>query len=126
MEFVIVYLLGATLYGTIEVLWRGWTHWTMLVLGGACFSIMYMLSATSLPFILKLAISALCITVLEFGTGYLVNIILGWQVWDYSAHALNLMGQVCPLFTFLWFLLSVPGIMLCSFMHRAMPLLLEA
>lgn len=126
MEFIIVYLFGAALYGTIEVLCRGWTHWSMLILGGACFSLMYMLSATSLPFILKLSISSLCITALEFGTGCLVNIILEWQIWDYSGNALNIMGQICPLFSFYWFMLSVPGIILCSFMHRAMPLLLEA
>lgn len=126
MEFIIVYLLGAVLYGTIELLWRGWTHWSMLILGGVCFSLMYLLSEAPLPFILKLAISALSITLLEFGTGYLVNITLGWQVWDYSAHALNIKGQVCPLFSFLWFLLSIPGLALCSVMHRGMDLLFGA
>ncbi len=121
MQFLIVYLLGAVLYGTIEILWRGFTHWTMLVLGGACFSLMYLLSATSLPFMLKLLLSALCITVLEFGTGYLVNITLGWHVWDYSALPFNIMGQVCPLYTLFWVLLSVPGLLLCDLLSSVLP-----
>ena len=126
MEFITVFFLGAALYGSIEVLFRGWTHWTMLILGGICFCLMYMLSGTSLPFVLKLLLSALCITALEFGTGYLVNITLGWQVWDYSALPLNIKGQICPLFSFLWLMLSIPGLLLCSAIHRGMAILFGA
>ena len=123
MEFLTVYLMGAVLYGGIELLFRGWTHWTMLLLGGLCFTVMYLLSAAPLPFWAKLLLSALCITVLEFCAGYLVNITLGWQVWDYSANAMNVMGQICPLYTLIWLLLSVPGLLLCSFMRRSMAVL---
>ena len=31
-----VFLLGGCAYGLLEVLYRGHTHWTMLVTGGAC------------------------------------------------------------------------------------------
>jgi hypothetical protein len=31
------FLLGAATYPTLEILWRGHTHWTMGVVGGACF-----------------------------------------------------------------------------------------
>lgn len=126
MEFLIVYLLGAVLYGTAENLWRGWTHWSMLLLGGACFSLMYLISAAPLPFAAKLLFSALGITVLEFLTGCLVNLSLGWQVWDYSALPLNILGQVCPLYSFLWLLLSAPGLLLCSALRRLMPAILSA
>lgn len=50
----------------------------------------------------------LLITALEFVTGCLVNLHLGWDVWDYATQPLNLMGQVCIGFSALWFLLSVP------------------
>lgn len=121
MELLTVYLLGAALYGGIEILWRGFTHWTMLILGGLCFSLMYLLSAASLPFAVKLLLSALCITVLEFGVGYLVNIILGWQVWDYSSRPLNILGQVCPLYTLFWGILSIPGLSLCGWLNSVLP-----
>ena len=28
---------GGVLYVLIELAWRGWSHWTMFVLGGLCF-----------------------------------------------------------------------------------------
>ena len=31
MEYLVVYLSGAALYGLLELSWRGWTHWTMLL-----------------------------------------------------------------------------------------------
>ena len=33
--------LGGAGYGAIELLWRGFTHWTMVLTGGFCFSILY-------------------------------------------------------------------------------------
>ena len=54
------------------------------------------------------ATNTLLITALEFVTGCLVNLHLGWDVWDYATQPLNLMGQVCIGFSALWFLLSVP------------------
>lgn len=41
-------------------------------------------------------------TVLEFFTGVLVNIILGWNVWDYSNLKWNLCSQIAPQFVLLW------------------------
>ena len=40
--------------------------------------------------------------------GCVVNRLLKWQVWDYSGRFGNLLGQVCPLYTGLWFLLCIP------------------
>ena len=48
MELLLIYALGAELYGAIEILWRGRTHWTMLLCGGVCFTIMYLISAAAL------------------------------------------------------------------------------
>ena len=116
-EYSFVYLLGAMGYGGLEMLWRGRTHWTMLVLGGACFLCIYLLSARmTLPLWKTWLLCAAVITVLEFFCGCLVNLRLGWHVWDYSALPGNLLGQICPLFTVYWFLLSVP----CSMLARAL------
>ena len=117
MEILSVFFLGAGLYGLIEILWRGHTHWTMLICGGACFLLMYLLSLTRLPLVYKWCLSALSVTAVEFMTGCLVNIILGWQVWDYSGNAFNILGQVCPLYSLFWLILSIPGIALCHYIH---------
>ena len=118
MELIFIYALGAELYGMIEILWRGRTHWTLLLCGGACFTVMYLISAAAIPFWSKCVLSALAITAIEFCVGCLVNITLGWSIWDYSGMAMNIKGQICPLFTFFWLLLSIPGLALCSFMRR--------
>lgn len=114
METLAVFAIGAGLYGLIEILWRSHTHWTMLLCGGACFTFMYFLSAAQLPFWAKCLISTAAISLLELAVGYLVNIILGWAVWDYSDRPLNILGQICPLYSFFWLLLSAPALVLCG------------
>ena len=118
LEFFLVYIIGAGLYGLLEIIWRGWTHWTMLLCGGACFTLMYIISGSSLPMLVKSILSALVISTVEFSAGCLVNITFGWHVWDYSDRAYNILGQVCPLFSLLWFALSVPGLYLCSGLRK--------
>lgn len=120
METITVFITGGALYGLIELLWRGWTHWSMLLCGGACFSFMYHIGLTALPLPAKCLFSACVITAMEFVTGCLVNIILKWQVWDYSALPGNLWGQICPQFFLLWLLLSVPGLGLCHLLSEAL------
>ena len=120
MEIIAVYITGGLIYGLIELIWRGWTHWSMLLCGGACFALMYRISLSALPFPGKCLASACVITAVEFVTGCLVNIILKWQVWDYSALPGNLMGQICPQFFLLWLLLSIPGLGLCRLLSTAL------
>ena len=50
------------------------------------------------------------ITTLEFVSGVVINIILGWNVWDYSGLPLNILGQICLPFCFAWLGLSVVAI----------------
>jgi len=108
-ELLLIYLVGGFGYGGIEMLWRGYTHWTMMLLGGLCFLLIYLIS-TRMQAVWPgrwLACAAV-ITTLEFLCGCLVNLRLGWEVWDYSHEPGNLLGQICPLFFFLWLLLSIP------------------
>lgn len=102
---IAVFILGAGAYGTMEVLFRGYTHWTMLITGGACVLTIYYLQdwILSLPVVLGALAGALIITFYEFFVGVLVNLRLGWQVWDYSALPGNVLGQICPAFTAIWF-----------------------
>ncbi len=106
MEF----LIGGVGYGLVELLWRGETHWSMVLTGGAC-----LISICSLNrrlrgkhLLLRAAACAAAITFFEFCVGMLVNRWLCLGVWDYSGMFGNVLGQICPLYTFFWFLLSLP------------------
>ena len=118
MELLPVFALGSILYGLTEILWRGWTHWTMLLCGGLCFTLMYLVSGSELSLVKKWLLSTCIITTVEFVAGCIVNLRLHWQVWDYSSLPFNLLGQICPRFILMWFALSIPGVALCTLLHR--------
>ena len=119
MEFCFVFFLGALGYGAIETLWRGATHWTMLLAGGACFLLIY-LNATRLRCARWQVwlLSAAEVTTAELLVGLLVNRALGWAVWDYSALPLNLGGQICLRYSLYWLALSVPAASLSHALRR--------
>ena len=118
MELLPVFALGSILYGLTEILWRGWTPWTMLLCGGICFTLMYLVSGSELSLVKKWLLSTCIITTVEFVAGCIVNLRLHWQVWDYSSLPFNLLGQICPRFILMWFALSIPGVALCTLLHR--------
>ncbi len=113
-EIAIIYTIGAVGYCALELVWRGYSHWTMTVAGGICFLALYLIDGRTrgLTLIKKSLLSAMVITSVEFAIGCVVNLMLGWRVWDYSDLPFSIMGQVCPAFFLLWFLLSVPTLML--------------
>lgn len=113
-EYLIISTIGGVGYGLLEIIWRGYTHWSMILTGGACFSLIYYISERFAGWsILKKAVAAsIGVTLIEFLVGCVVNLLLGWQVWDYSKQPFSLLGQVCLGFFFLWFLLSFPAIKL--------------
>ena len=111
-----VFFVGAACYGLIEILWRGYTHWTMLAAGGICLLMLYkvfgMLKGSNV--IVKCLLGGLIITTAELVIGMLVNVELGLEVWDYSQMPLNLYGQICPLYSFFWSVLCFPALFLCQ------------
>ncbi len=119
LELPATFAVGALVYGTIEILTRGWTHWSMLLAGGICVCTMYYAANfTRLPHWQKWILSAMIITTVEFLCGILFNLRLGWHIWDYSTRPMNLLGQICPKYTFIWLCLSIPGEWLCRILHR--------
>lgn len=113
-EFAIIYTIGSIGYCALELAWRGYSHWTMTVTGGICFLAIYLIDSAmkSSSLIKKGAICALVITSVEFLVGCVVNLLLGWQVWDYSGLPFSIWGQVCPGFFMLWFLVSFPALLI--------------
>lgn len=109
IKYIVLFLIGGAAYFGIEILWRGYSHWTMLLLGGLCFVIVGALN-NWLPWEMDIekqaGIGAIIITVLEFIMGIIVNLILGLGVWDYSMVPFNILGQICLPYTILWIFLA--------------------
>ena len=115
-ETAIIWSIGSLGYGLLEILWRGYTHWSMLLTGGFCFTSLYGLYARlKTKNIVKICILfTVVITFYEFLSGCVFNKIFRLNVWDYSSHRFNIFGQICPMFSFLWFFLSFPLVFLCK------------
>ena len=108
-RFLSFFLLGGVIYPCIELIWRGHTHISMAILGGlATVSIVWVDGILKKGlFLQKALLSAVIITQLEFIFGVILNLHLKLGVWDYRDQAFHLAGQICPLFSFYWFLLSL-------------------
>lgn len=108
--------VGGIGYGLIEILWRHYTHWTMVITGGVCFSLLYnvFLKFQKIKMWQKCILGSGIITAIEFISGCIVNLVFKLKVWDYSALPFNLLGQICPLYSFLWVCLSYPVAILCN------------
>lgn len=115
LKYVFLFVAGGLLYNIAELVYRGWTHWTMFFLGGICFICLGLINEVlswEMPLWQQAFIGAGIITCLEFITGCIVNLYLKWDIWDYSDMPGNLLGQVCPYFFLLWVWISLAGIIL--------------
>lgn len=114
-KYAYLFTMGGLLYVLIELAWRGRSHWTMFVLGGICFVYLGLINEVmdwDVPLWRQALIGTAGITLLEFLTGCVVNLWLGWNVWDYSRMPGNVLSQICPQYTALWIPVSIAGIML--------------
>ena len=74
-----LFLLGGGMYIGIEMLWRGYSHWTMGIVGGLCFVIIGGLN-NYIPWKMTLqkqaVIGALVVISIEFVSGIILNLFL--------------------------------------------------
>ena len=112
-ELILLIIFGITYCG-IEILYRGRTHISMLFVGGLCAVLIGMINEITpkMNIFLQMFIGAVIVTIIEFVSGYIINIILGLNVWDYSNLMFNYKGQISLIFTVIWFFLSAPVIYL--------------
>ena len=113
-KYPLLFCTGGTAYMTLELIWRGWSHSSMFVLGGVCFLALGELSQCfpKLSPAVKATAGAGIVTTLELITGVLVN--RHHNIWDYSGLPANFMGQICLPFTLLW----IPVSALAMVIHR--------
>lgn len=107
-NFLLFTIFGLS-YLLIEILWRGYTHWTMFFVGGICGFLIGLINEKNkkMPLIKQCFISTVIVTVIEFISGCIINLWLGWGVWNYSMLPFNILGQVCLLYSLLWFVLAI-------------------
>ena len=108
-KYIIIFIIGGIGYGIIEVLFRGYTHWSMIITGGAAFLSLYIINnaLTNTSIFIKALLGMVVITVLEFSVGIIVNKIFALDVWDYTNMPGNILGQISLQFSACWYGLSV-------------------
>lgn len=117
---LVLFLIGGLIYAAIEILWRGYTHWTMAVLGGLLFLLLGGMNnwlPWEMPLWMQCVIGAVIVTVAELLAGIILNIWLDLAIWDYSQLPGNILGQVCPQFALAWCGLSLVAILLDDYLR---------
>ena len=106
---IFIFLVMGCIYTNIELVLRGFTHPSMIILGGLCGMLIGLINniAPNKNLYKQCFLSMLIVTFLEFIFGYILNIKLGLNIWDYSDLPLNINGQICLPFAILWFLLTI-------------------
>ena len=119
-EKALVFMVGAAGYSGIEILARGYTHWSMALTGGICLLGLVWITQRfgTKPLWLQAAMGSGLITLTELCVGLVVNVWLGWAIWDYSKTPFNFLGQICARYTLYWFLLSFGVCFFVQNIHR--------
>ena len=120
IKYAMLFIIGGLVYMSLELLWRGYTHWTMGVLGGICFICLGLINeilSWETPLVLQMLIGCVIITILEFISGCILNLWLKLNIWDYSNLPLNLLGQICLPFSILWYFISAIGIVIDDYIR---------
>ena len=119
-KYFILGIIGGAVYVLLEMLWRGYSHWTMFLLGAVCFILIGLVNEVfewDTPLILQMFCGCAIITALEFVTGCIVNLWLGWEVWNYSQYKFNVLGQISLRSSVGWYFLSLVGIVLDDYIR---------
>ena len=81
----------------------------MMIAGGLAFVLFSIVSERlrGKNILVKAAVCGLGVTAIEFVFGVIFNLWLKMNVWDYSYMPLNILGQICPVFTLMWVGLAI-------------------
>lgn len=118
-EYVFLLVLGGVLYYEFEMFFRGFSHWSMFLLGGICFVFCAqqgIWTEWKEPLWKQVAWCIIFVISCEFITGIIVNKYFQWNVWDYTGLPLQLMGQICLPFAIIFSGLCALGILLSGYL----------
>lgn len=114
-ELLILFIIGGLVYNGLELMWRGYSHWTMSILGGLSFIIIGLINEVVDKKMLiqkQMLLGCIVITSVELLCGMICNYWLKMNIWDYSNLPFNLYGQICLYASILWYFLSLFAIWL--------------
>ena len=101
---------GGMAYFNFEILFRGYSHISMIICGGLCFYTIGLLNEGKNwhpSFLFQMILGSLIIITYEYLTGVIVNIYLNLHVWDYSKVPFNYRGQICIPFLICAFVIGI-------------------
>lgn len=110
LKYFTLFLIGGVTYYFIEILYRGYSHFSMIIVGGLCFVLVGSINQfykRDIPLILQMLLSVFIIDTVELISGIIINKILLLNVWDYSYMSYNFLGQISLRSSIAWFFLSL-------------------
>ena len=113
LKYFTLFLIGGIAYYFIEIAYRGYSHFSMIIVGGLCFILIGSINEFSnkdIPLLLQMLISVLLVDIVELISGIIINRILLLNVWDYSGLRFNFLGQISLNSSIAWFFLSLLAI----------------
>lgn len=112
-KYLVLFITGGIFYVCLELLWRGRSDVTSFFMGGIALLVVGQLNEGydyDMPVWYQMIISGTFITSMEYIVGKIFN--FDYHIWDYRGMWLNIDGQACLVYSLLWCLLSVVGIIL--------------
>lgn len=106
-ESLILIIMGCV-YTNIEMIYRGYSHPSMIIVGGLAGMLAGLINdiVPNMKIYKQCLLSAVMITIIEYIAGYILNVKLNLNIWDYSNLKYNIGGQVSIVFSFFWIFLS--------------------
>ena len=120
LKYIVLFITFSALYVWIEILFRNRSDRSMAILGGVL-GVAIGMCNNIIPWSRTLVQQALIggfliVTPMEYIVGkYIVNQDL--SIWNYSNMPLNIDGQICLLFTFIWCIISLLVIILDDYLR---------
>ena len=112
VPYLIIFIVSGLIYVLLELLWRGYSHWTMFICAGLCGLVMANINNNLLEFNtdfrIQVIVSALCCSMFEFLFGIIFN--GDFTIWDYRGMwgTIHWLGdQVNILFFGVWLVISI-------------------
>lgn len=123
MKIIALFLIYGSIYYSLEVLYRGYSHLSMFILAGVLGVLIGLINEITprINIWLETLIGTIIATIGEGVTGIIVNNILHLNVWDYSNLPFTFFyGQCNLIFCLIWFILTYIVIKLDDYLRSLM------
>ena len=123
IKIIALFLIYGSIYYSLEVLYRGYSHVSMFILSGVLGVAIGLINEITpkINIWLETLIGTIIATIGEGVTGIIVNNILHLNVWDYSDLPFTFFyGQCNLIFCLIWFILTYIVIKLDDYLRSLM------